>query len=93
MTRYPFVADRRKVLWIAVCWSARVFLFAIQWFIYDAARGGADRFRYYVWWSCYTWGILTPVVVYFAYCNPIKRFDLETSGPDASRRELCARRG
>jgi two-component system LytT family sensor kinase len=72
MTHYPFVADRRKALWIAVCWSAGVFLFAIQWFIYDAARGDADRFRYYLWWSCYTWGILTPVVVYFAYGNPIK---------------------
>ena len=72
MTHYPFVADRRKVLWIAVCWSAGVFLFAIQWFIYDAARGDADPFRYYLWWSCYTWGILTPVVVYFAYRNPIK---------------------
>jgi two-component system, LytTR family, sensor kinase len=72
MTHYSFVADRRKVLWIAVCWSAGVFLFAIQWFIYDAARGDADRFRYYLWWSCYTWGILTPVVVYFAYRNPIK---------------------
>ena len=71
MTRYPVVAERRRALWIVVCWLAIVFLFAIQWFIYDAARGGADRFRYYVWWSCYTWGILTPVVVHFAYRNPI----------------------
>jgi predicted DCC family thiol-disulfide oxidoreductase YuxK len=72
MTRYPVVAERRKALWIVVCWLAIVFLFAIQWFIYDAARGDADRFRYYLWWSCYTWGILTPVVVHFAYRNPIK---------------------
>ena len=72
MTHYPFVADRRKALWIVLFWSAGVFLFAIQWFIYDAARGDADRFRYYLWWSCYTWGILTPVVVYFAHRNPIK---------------------
>jgi two-component system LytT family sensor kinase len=72
MTRYPFVAERRKALWIVVCWLAIVFLFAIQWFIYDAVRGDADRFRYYLWWSCYTWGILTPVVVHFAYRNPIK---------------------
>jgi LytS/YehU family sensor histidine kinase len=72
MTHYPFVADRRRPLWIVVCWSAGVFLFAIQWFIYDAARGDADRFPYYLWWSCYTWAILTPVVVYFAYRNPIK---------------------
>ena len=72
MADYPFVADRRKALWIVVYWSATVFLFAIQWFIYDAARGDADRFGYYLWWSCYTWGILTPVVVYFAYRNPLK---------------------
>lgn len=72
MTFYPFVAVRRKALSIVVCWLAIVFLFAIQWFIYDAARGDADRFRYYLWWSCYTWGILTPVVVHFAYRNPIK---------------------
>jgi two-component system, LytTR family, sensor kinase len=72
MTRYPFVAERRKALWILVCWLAVVFLFAIQWFIYDVARADADRFRYYLWWSCYTWGILTPVVVNFAYRKPIK---------------------
>ena len=72
MRHYPFVADRRKALWILACWSAGVFLFAIQWFIYDAARGDADRFRYYLWWSCYTWGILTPVVVHFAHRNPIQ---------------------
>jgi two-component system, LytTR family, sensor kinase len=71
MTRYPFVTDRRKPLWIVVCWLGVVFLFAIQWFIYDVARGDADRFRYYLWWSCYTWGILTPVVVNFAYRNPV----------------------
>jgi two-component system, LytTR family, sensor kinase len=71
MTRYPFVAERRKALWIIVCWLAVVFLFAIQWFIYDVARGDADRFRYYLWWSCYTWGVLTPIVVKFALYRPI----------------------
>jgi len=70
MTHYPSVAERRKSLWVVV-WLAVVFLFAIQWFIYDAARGDADPFRYYLWWSCYTWGVLTPVVVTFAYHKPI----------------------
>jgi two-component system LytT family sensor kinase len=68
----PSVVDRRKALLIAACWLAVVFLFAIQWFVYDAARGSADLFRYYLWWSCYTWGVLTPVVVSFARYHPIK---------------------
>jgi hypothetical protein len=71
MTRYPFVAEWRKTLWIILCWLAVVFLFTIQWFIYDLARGDADRFRYYLWWSCYTWGVLTPIVVKFALHSPI----------------------
>jgi len=71
MTHSQFVVERHKWLLIAACWLAVVFLFAAQWFVYDAARGYADPFRYYLWWSCYTWGILTPVVVKFAYHNPI----------------------
>jgi LytS/YehU family sensor histidine kinase len=66
-----FVVGRHKALLLAA-WLAGVFVFAIQWFVYDAARGDADPFRFYLWWSCYTWGILTPMVVYFAYRNPIE---------------------
>jgi len=71
MWRSQSVVDRRKALLIAACWLAVVFLFATQWFVYDAARGSADLFRYYLWWSCYTWGVLTPVVVSFARRHPI----------------------
>src|SRR3954468_3377746 len=71
MTPYHYPAERRKTLWVVVGWLAIVFLFAIQWFIYDVARGDADRFRYYLWWSCYTWGVLTPIVVKFALHRPI----------------------
>jgi hypothetical protein len=71
MARSQFVVEQHRTLLVAACWFAVVFLFAIQWFVYDAARGGADAFRYYLWWSCYTWGVLTPVVVWFAHRNPI----------------------
>jgi two-component system, LytTR family, sensor kinase len=64
------VVRRHKAFWIAAWWAV-VFVFAMQWFVYDAARGDADPFRYYLWWSCYTWGVLTPLVVKFAYHNPI----------------------
>jgi len=71
MADSQFVVGRHKELLIAACWLAVVFLFATQWFVYDAARGYADPFRYYLWWSGYTWGVLTPIVVKFAYHNPI----------------------
>jgi two-component system LytT family sensor kinase len=71
MAHSQFVVERHKKLLVAACWLAVVFLFATQWFVYDAARGSADPFRYYLWWSCYTWGVLTPVVVSFARHNPI----------------------
>jgi two-component system, LytTR family, sensor kinase len=70
MADSQFAVGRHKVLLLAA-WLAAVFVFAMQWFIYDAARGDADPFRYYLWWSCYTWGILTPVVVTFANHKPI----------------------
>jgi two-component system, LytTR family, sensor kinase len=70
MADSQFAAVRHKMFLLAA-WLAAVFLFAMQWFLYDAARGDADLFRYYLWWSCYTWGILTPVVVTFAYQKPI----------------------
>jgi two-component system LytT family sensor kinase len=71
MVYSQFVVGRQKALLIAACWLAVVFLFATQWFVYDAARGYADPFRYYLWWSCYTWGVLTPAVAKLAYHNPI----------------------
>lgn len=71
MTHSQFVGGRHKPLLIAAWWLAVVFLFATQWFVYDAARGYADPFRYYLWWSCYTWGVLSPVVAKLASHNPI----------------------
>jgi LytS/YehU family sensor histidine kinase len=67
---HQFGSGRHKAVLIAA-WLAVVFVFAMQWFVYDAARGHADPFRYYLWWSCYTWGVLTPIVVKFAFRSPI----------------------
>jgi len=66
------IRERPVVLRIAACWLAVVLLFAFQWFLYDAVRGSADVFRYYLWWSFYIWGILTPFVAAFSLRRPIK---------------------
>jgi hypothetical protein len=71
MMRGSSLPGQSKLIAIFVRWSVVVALFAVQWFIYDLARGNADAFRHYLWWSFYTWGVLTPVVVTFAYRNPI----------------------
>jgi LytS/YehU family sensor histidine kinase len=73
MQRHQLLRRRRNAIVIAAGWLAVVFLFALQWFLYDAAREQADPFRFYLWWSFYTWGVLTPLVVTFAYRNPIER--------------------
>jgi two-component system, LytTR family, sensor kinase len=71
MLHFQSIGQRQRALFVISCWLTGVLLFAIQWFIYDSARGDADPFRFYLWWSFYTWGVLTPIVVYFAYHNPI----------------------
>jgi LytS/YehU family sensor histidine kinase len=52
-------------------WAAGVLLFAVQWFAYDAARGTADPFHHYLWWSVYTWGVLTPAAIMLARRYPV----------------------
>jgi two-component system, LytTR family, sensor kinase len=64
------IAHRHRAWWVA-SWVAVVLLFAVQWFAYDAARGNTDRFYHYLWWSFYTWGVLTPIVVTLALRHPI----------------------
>jgi len=59
------VVRRRRLVW-GLAWLAVVLVFAAQWFVYDAARGNADPFHRYLWWSFYTWGVLTPVAVKLA---------------------------
>jgi two-component system, LytTR family, sensor kinase len=59
--------------WLLICsgWMLVVLLFGSQWYAYDASRGGSDPFRYYLWWSCYMWAVLTPAVLWFATRRPI----------------------
>lgn len=60
-----------KRLVILGSWAVAVLLFASQWYAYDAAHGFADPFVFYVGWSCYLWGVLTPLAVWFAWRHPI----------------------
>jgi two-component system, LytTR family, sensor kinase len=60
-----------KKLLIFAAWTVAVFLFASQWYAYDAAHGFADPFIFYVGWSCYLWGVLTPLAVCLAWRHPI----------------------
>ncbi|HEX5411805.1 MAG TPA: histidine kinase [Terriglobia bacterium] len=62
----------RKRLWIAGCWILIVLIFATQWYAYDAGHGIGDPFIDYVGWSCYLWGVLTPLVLWFVRRHPIK---------------------
>lgn len=55
---------------ISLGWAIAFFLFASQWYVYDATRGGANPFAYYLGWSLYMW-TLTPFVLWFALRHPI----------------------
>jgi two-component system LytT family sensor kinase len=48
-----------------------VFLFATQWYTYDATRHDASPYLYYVGWSFFLWA-LAPLVLWFARRYPIK---------------------
>ena len=61
----------RKWTCIFVGWAIVILLFASQWYAYDATRGGANPFTYYLGWSLYMWA-LTPFVLRFASSHPIE---------------------
>ena len=61
----------RNRAWISAGWAVVFLLFATQWYVYDATRGGANPFAYYLGWSLYMW-TLTPFVVWFALRHPIE---------------------
>src|SRR5881275_3710679 len=62
--------NRRRVL-IVASWAVIVCLFGSQWYAYDAAHGFTDRFLYYLGWSFYLWGVLTPIALWIAWRYPI----------------------
>jgi len=56
---------------VVACWVLVVLLFASQWYTYDTIHGAADPFLYYLGWSSYMWGVLTPAVLWVARRHPI----------------------
>ena len=62
-----------RVRWAPICIGCLIAipLFASQWYVYDASRGRAEPFTYYLWWSSYIWVLLTPAAIWFAWRFPI----------------------
>jgi hypothetical protein len=56
----------------AACWAIVVLLFASQWYLYDAGHGLTYPFVYYLGWSCYLWGVLTPLVMWLVRIYPLE---------------------
>ena len=60
-----------KRLLILFAWALAVLIFSSQWYAYDAGHGFSEPFVFYLGWSCYLWGILTPLAVWLAWRHPI----------------------
>jgi two-component system, LytTR family, sensor kinase len=74
MKSMPTIESReatRKRTWIFVAWAIVILMFASQWYAYDATRGGANPFSYYLGWSLYMWA-LTPLILRFTRRHPIE---------------------
>ena len=64
--------------WIAGGLVLVVFLFATQWYAYDATRRTASPYLYYVGWSSLMW-VLAPLVLWFGRRHPIRAADWQRS--------------
>jgi two-component system, LytTR family, sensor kinase len=77
MEKEPLVQDVRAAtridrrLLIPAIWVLVVLVFAAQWYGYDAGHHIAEPFVDYLGWSCYIWGVLTPIGIWFAGRHPI----------------------
>lgn len=67
-------SGQRKGQWLLLpaCWAIVVVAFASQWYLYDGAHGLTDRFLFYLGWSFYLWGVLTPLALWLARRYPIE---------------------
>ncbi|MBV9341437.1 MAG: histidine kinase [Acidobacteria bacterium] len=67
-------SNQRNGRWLllAPCWALVVVVFASQWFFYDSAHGLSDRFLFYLGWSFYLWGVLTPLALWLGRRYPIE---------------------
>jgi two-component system, LytTR family, sensor kinase len=63
---------KRRWLLLSACWAIVVVVFASQWYLYDAAHGLTDRLLFYLGWSFYLWGVLTPLALWLARRYPIE---------------------
>lgn len=87
MQQEPFVKDGiRRIpaggrLLIPAVLVLVVLVFAGQWYAYDAGHGIADPLVDYLGWSCYIWGVLTPIGVWFARRHPIDSASWRTAVP------------
>src|SRR5207237_3789173 len=61
---------KRRLL-IGAGWVLVVGVFAAQWYAYDSGHGFADPFADYLGWSCYIWGVLTPLGLWIGRRCPI----------------------
>lgn len=66
--RNPAAARRS---WLVCGWVLAVLLFASLWYAYDAGHHVSDPFVDYLGWSCYMWGVLTPLALWLARRFPI----------------------
>jgi two-component system LytT family sensor kinase len=74
MKNVPTIESREaagKWTWLLVGWAIVILLFASQWYAYDATRGGANPFAYYLGWSLYMWA-LAPFILRFTLRHPIE---------------------
>jgi two-component system, LytTR family, sensor kinase len=71
---FDSASNQRNWRWLVLsaCWAIVVVVFASQWYFYDAAHGLTDRFLYYLGWSFYLWGVLTPLALWLARRYPIE---------------------
>ena len=73
-------AIRMWTLDFSSVWAIAFLLFATQWYVYDATRGRANPFTYYLGWSLYMWA-LTPLIIWFAHRHPIESGTWKRAAP------------
>jgi len=71
---FASASSLRSIRWLllSACWAIVVVVFASQWYFYDTAHGLTDRFLFYLGWSLYLWGVLTPLALWLARRFPIE---------------------
>lgn len=66
---------------LVLAWAFALTVFAVQWYAYDASRGGTEPFAYYAWWSAYIWVLLTPAALWLAWRYPLTKAQWRSTLP------------